>query len=82
MRLASRAVCQAVLPVVQTPASRQHRAKLRGLTVFSGFVSYEQLDQKLLGGQKKVLRWLPKNVEGPHPVRMRGPGTPHLAHLL
>ena len=47
----------------------------RRLTVFSGFVSYDQLEQKLLGSQKKGLPWLPKNVEGPHPVRMRGPGS-------
>jgi len=49
-------------------------SKSRRLTVFSGFVSYDQLEQKLLGDQKKGPRWLHRNVEGPHPVRMRGPG--------
>ncbi|KAL0045379.1 hypothetical protein WJX82_005344 [Trebouxia sp. C0006] len=49
-------------------------SKPRRLTVFSGFVSYDQLEQKLLGDQKKGPRWLHRNVEGPHPVRMRGPG--------
>ncbi|DBA75282.1 hypothetical protein WJX77_005189 [Trebouxia sp. C0004] len=48
--------------------------KPRRLTVFSGFVSYDQLEQKLLAEQMKGPRWLHKNVEGPHPVRMRGPG--------
>lgn len=55
---------------VSTGSSKQRR-----LTVFSGFVSYEQLEQKLVWGQKKGLPWLPKSVEGPHPVRMRGPGS-------
>ncbi|DBA87122.1 TPA: hypothetical protein ACH3X2_005227 [Trebouxia sp. C0005] len=49
-------------------------SKPRRLTVFSGFVSYDQLEQNLLGNQKKGPRWLHRNVEGPHPVRMRGPG--------
>lgn len=49
-------------------------SKPRRLAVFSGFVSYDQLEQKLLGDQKKNPRWLHRNVEGPHPVRMRGPG--------
>lgn len=50
-------------------------SKPRRLTVFSGFVSYDQLEQKLLGDQKKGPRWLHRNVEGSHPVRMRGPGV-------
>ncbi|KAL3143466.1 hypothetical protein ABBQ38_002277 [Trebouxia sp. C0009 RCD-2024] len=61
------------LATLDTPRSTGS-TKQRRLTVFSGFVSYEQLEQKLLGGQRKGLLWLPKNVEGPHPVRMRGPG--------
>ena len=60
---------------LQEAPSSTGSTRHRRLTVFSGFVSYEQLEQKLLGGQKKGLPWLPKNVEGPHPVRMRGPGS-------
>ena len=45
------------------------------LTVFSGFVSYDQLETKLLMDQPKGSRWLyRKSVTGPHAVRMRGPG--------
>lgn len=57
----------------QLPSKRSsHKQKL----LFSGFVSYEQLEQKLLGQPQKGPRWLQKPVEGSHPVRMRGPGLP------
>lgn len=61
--------------LLQDTAPSRDATPRRRLTVFSGFVSYEQLEQKLLGGQAKGLPWMPKNVEGPHPVRMRGPGS-------
>ena len=58
----------------QEQQGQSQDSKAAQLTIFSGFVSYEQLEQKLLGS-KKGPWWLQKPVEGPHPVRMRGPGT-------
>ena len=58
-----------------TPAQQSSSTSGR-LTVFSGFVSYDQLQAKLLGDRKKGPSWLHRNAEGPHPVRMRGPGEP------
>ncbi len=66
---------------VEAKNSSSSSNQSRRLTVFSGFVSYDQLETKLLGEQKKGPRWLHKNVEGPHPVRMRGPGRVYLGLL-
>ena len=59
---------------VQEGADPSSSNRALKLTVFSGFVSYDQLETKLLADNPKGPKWLHKSVDGPHAVRMRGPG--------
>lgn len=68
-------------PTSQHSLEEVSGSRSRRLTMFSGFVSYDQLEGTLLREQKNGPRWLHKNVEGPHAVRMRGPGGQGFANV-